>query len=239
MTHVSRHILLVEDTDSVRTVLARQMATMGVEVQSAPGGDIALNMARATTFDLVLTDLRMPDVDGWAVIHGIRAIKGYEHTPIVLMTADPINLDQLPDAACAYVQKPISIEALAAIIEGRLQDQPRAVYDAESTAAINRDALREQMGELNEDAISMIKQFPQMMHPLLQQIRDQSETLSYKIVEERAHSLKGAALSVGAVYLAKICSVIQDQAASNSIDTEQIELLIREFARLEDEINTL
>lgn len=242
MSQKPTHILLVEDTDSVRIVLTRQLSVMGADVEDVPSAELALERAKNGSFDLILTDLRMPEADGWSVITEIRKINGYQTTPIVLMTADPIHLSQLPDPFCFYVQKPIAMDTLTAILNGRLDSLQTSHHQGQmicGDTAIDKAALRVQMGQLDDDAIAMVKLFPQMMHPLLHKVLACAAEKDYAKLEEAAHSLKGAAWSVGALILGDICANIQRHAAQNEITEKFLDDVQREFLRVEKEIQDL
>lgn len=242
MSKKPTHILLVEDTDSVRSVLTRQLTVMGADVDDVPSAELALERAKSGPFDLILTDLRMPEADGWSVIANIRKINGYQTTPIVLMTADAIHLSQLPDPFCFYVQKPIAMDTLTAILNGRLDSLQTSYHQGQmicGDAAIDKTSLRAQMGQLDDDAISMVKLFPKMMHPLLNKVLVFSGEKNYSKLEEAAHSLKGAAWSVGALILGDICANLQTQAAKSEISATILDDVQREFLRVEKEIQEL
>lgn len=66
-------ILVVDDDEAVRTLLSDILTDAGYEVSAAQDGAKALRMAKTQSFDLLLTDLVMPDRDGIEVIRGIRS----------------------------------------------------------------------------------------------------------------------------------------------------------------------
>jgi two-component system capsular synthesis sensor histidine kinase RcsC len=80
----STHILVAEDNKAIQGVVFRILDFMGFEVALAGNGVEALSLFLANPFDLVLTDLEMPIMDGWRLTHCIKEISPY--TPVVLMT---------------------------------------------------------------------------------------------------------------------------------------------------------
>jgi CheY-like chemotaxis protein len=80
----SRRILVVDDEKNVQDVLSEVLYCMGFEVALADNGVEALSLFLENSFDLVLTDLDMPIMDGWSLTHCIK--ERSPNTPVVLMT---------------------------------------------------------------------------------------------------------------------------------------------------------
>ena len=70
------------------------LSTSGLAVDTANDGVQAVNLARATAYDLILMDMQMPKLDGLAVTRQIRAIPGRQAVPILAMTANAFNEDR-------------------------------------------------------------------------------------------------------------------------------------------------
>ena len=81
---ISRRILVAEDNKSIRDVVSMLLDFMGFEVALAGNGVEALSLFLKNSFDLVLTDLEMPIMDGWSLSHCIK--ERSPNTPVVLMT---------------------------------------------------------------------------------------------------------------------------------------------------------
>ena len=81
---ISRRILVAEDNKSIQDVVSRILDFMGFEVALAGNGVEALSLFLDNSFDLVLTDLEMPIMDGWSLSHCIK--QRSPNTPVVLMT---------------------------------------------------------------------------------------------------------------------------------------------------------
>lgn len=77
-------MLVVDDEKNVQDVLSEVLNCMGFEVALADNGDEALAIFIESSFDLVLTDLQMPIMDGWSLAHLIK--ERSPNTPIVLLT---------------------------------------------------------------------------------------------------------------------------------------------------------
>jgi len=81
---MSTRILVAEDNEAIQDVVFRILDFMGFEVALAGNGVEALSLFLANPFDLVLTDLEMPIMDGWRLTHCIK--ESSPNTPVVLMT---------------------------------------------------------------------------------------------------------------------------------------------------------
>ena len=81
-----KRILIVEDDEKLRSLMSSMITMMGFEVTSAASGDEALNQFEKKPFDLVLTDLNMPGMDGWRLARHIKSLS--PDTPVVLSTAE-------------------------------------------------------------------------------------------------------------------------------------------------------
>ena len=80
-------ILVVDDNEGNRDMLARRLSRQGYEVQTAAGGRAALDVLGKESIDLVLLDVMMPDLDGYAVLERMKADQGSRHIPVVMISA--------------------------------------------------------------------------------------------------------------------------------------------------------
>ncbi len=85
---MTKTILTVDDSSSLRQMLAYSLKTAGYDVIEAVDGQDGLNQASRQTFDLVLTDQNMPNLDGLGLIKALRAMKKYESVPILMLTTE-------------------------------------------------------------------------------------------------------------------------------------------------------
>jgi CheY-like chemotaxis protein len=80
-------ILIVDDVEENRTVLARRLSREGYEAHSASSGEEALRLIGAGAFDLVLLDVLMPGMDGFAVLERIKADEATRRIPVIMISA--------------------------------------------------------------------------------------------------------------------------------------------------------
>ncbi|NWF37103.1 response regulator [Mariprofundus sp. KV] len=81
-------ILIVEDSMMVRMTVKRTLASVDFEVDEAKDGAEGLSKAQSSSYDLILTDLNMPNMDGLTMIAEIRKLPAYIETPIVMLTTE-------------------------------------------------------------------------------------------------------------------------------------------------------
>ena len=117
-------ILVVEDEPGVREFVKRGLLSAGYDVATVEDGNKALDLLSSSHFDLMLTDVVMPGLDGIAL--SLRAAKDYPELRILLMTGYASerqrihNLDSLRHTVLA---KPFSLKALLATVEDALSGQ--------------------------------------------------------------------------------------------------------------------
>jgi DNA-binding response OmpR family regulator len=142
----SSTILLVDDEDSIQTLLTYPLERDGYRVVQARDGEEALRVFRAQEIDLVVLDLMLPRVDGLEVCRRIRA----ESTvPIVMLTARDDELDTvlgLELGADDYITKPFSIREFRSRVRALLRRAAIPTFGREEDETIERDGLRIDVG---------------------------------------------------------------------------------------------
>ncbi len=114
-------LLLIEDDDQIRLALRLALEDEGYEVLEAPDGRTGLAMFHNREPDLVLLDLRLPDISGFEVCRALRAMS---IVPIIMVTAQTDTQDMvagLEAGADDYVTKPVVPKELAARIRAHLR----------------------------------------------------------------------------------------------------------------------
>ncbi len=111
------HILLVEDRDSLRRMLARALESNGHEVTEAVDGLDGIARLERQAFDLVVTDLKLPGAGGLEVLRAARERR--PPTPVVVMTAYGTvgtAVDAMKSGAVDFLEKPVEIEDLFEVV---------------------------------------------------------------------------------------------------------------------------
>jgi DNA-binding response OmpR family regulator len=130
---MAERILVVEDEESIRTIVEYALDEAGFDVVTADRGDTALELLERESIDLVLLDLMLPGIDGLEVCRRIRADRS---VPIIILSAKGEELDKvlgLELGADDYVTKPFSPRELASRVKANLR---RAKLDSDRGAPI-------------------------------------------------------------------------------------------------------
>jgi DNA-binding response OmpR family regulator len=112
-----KKILIVEDEDILREVVADYLINEGFEVLEAPDGEIALELFQSNSVDLIILDIVLPKLDGWSVCRRIRKTSSI---PIIILTARSDEDDSLLGyelGADDYLIKPYSPRVLTAKVK--------------------------------------------------------------------------------------------------------------------------
>ena len=123
-TERTASILVVEDDEAMRDLLREELEDAGFEVKATGGAATGLEIARAERFDLIITDLRMPEMDGFDLIRGVMALPEPPH--VVMITAfgsieTAIRAVKL--GAYDYITKPFEIEELLLVADKALGER--------------------------------------------------------------------------------------------------------------------
>lgn len=113
------NVLAVDDSVSLRKLLAATLQQAGHQVTEASNGTEALAVAKQHSFNLVISDLNMPLMDGLTFIRNLRVIGAYKFTPILVLTTemDPEKKKQAKEAgATGWLVKPFDPAQLLATI---------------------------------------------------------------------------------------------------------------------------
>ena len=116
-------ILVVDDEDTLRTVLSQELKGEGYEVEAAADGQIAIDTLKVKPFDLVLLDIKMPNVNGFEVLKYIK--QSHPNLKVIMLTgfADLKNaIESKKLGAEDFVSKPYDLVDLITTIERVLSE---------------------------------------------------------------------------------------------------------------------
>jgi PAS domain S-box-containing protein len=203
-------ILLAEDGKANQLVAAAILRKAGYTVELARDGAEAAAAAESSDYDLILMDIRMPLMDGYAATRAIRAVPGPRgRVPIIAMTASVMPGDSERCTAAGmdgHLPKPLGKAELLAAVQRVLDARPRrprvAIPEAEPGATaplLDRETLEELRAAVGPGRLPRLisvftaetKERVRRMHALTDPHR----------IEDEAHSLKAAAATFGAVAL--------------------------------------
>ena len=119
----TKHILAVDDSESMRDVVSLTLKMAGYDATVATDGVNALAMAQKRHYDLVLTDINMPHMNGIELIRALRALPGYKNTPILTLTTErelPRRQEGKAAGATGWIVKPFLPDKLIATLNKTL-----------------------------------------------------------------------------------------------------------------------
>ncbi|MCK4951459.1 MAG: response regulator [Gammaproteobacteria bacterium] len=112
-------ILTVDDSASMRQMIAMTLKGAGHDVQEACDGAEALKIAKANKFNLVVTDINMPNMDGIELTKELRSLPDYKFIPILTLTTES-SADKKTEGKAAgatgWIVKPFNPEQLLATV---------------------------------------------------------------------------------------------------------------------------
>ena len=126
------HVLIVEDDEEIRNYIAKEFGDK-FHIMESRNGKEALEQIFKKTPDLVISDIMMPEMDGFTLCRKIKQNVNLNHIPVILLTAktrEEDNLEGLNTGADAYIMKPFNIEILQKTVENLIntRQQLRKVF---------------------------------------------------------------------------------------------------------------
>jgi PAS domain S-box-containing protein len=237
-----RRILVAEDNETNRKVIVQQLQLIGFAAEVVDDGRAALERWRSGDFALVLTDLHMPVMDGYALARAIRAEEGpTRRMPILALTANALRGEEVRCLAAgmdAYLSKPVRLQQLKAAIEdclgraasGSLRSAAGVSKAEEPPADLN--VLAELVGTDPEVIDEVLKTFLGSAARTAAELGEGVASGSSRAVSGTAHKLKSAGRSIGAHRLARLCEELELAAEAQRLDA-QVALLPRFLAELD------
>jgi CheY-like chemotaxis protein len=240
-------ILVAEDNATNRVVIKRLLDRLGFACELAGDGAEALAHLDRQQYGLLLTDFHMPEMDGFELTAAIRAREksGAVRLPIIALTADvlPGTEQRCLDAGMdGYLTKPINFAALSAMVE-RFMPQAlalRRTADGQSRVSetkpvppgsaaapvisIDRNVFdmarfQEAFGEIDGEARAFLAGFLDNATTAQDDLGAAFDRGDATSARGRAHSLKGSALSIGAVRLGQLAGEIEGFIDDQDLET--------------------
>ena len=121
---IARKVLVIEDDASVRATILELLELEGLQAISAENGWLGLQLAREEMPDLIISDINLPELDGYGVLQVLRQDPETARIPFIVMTGDPTNLERFREQglkADDYLIKPVTINSLIEAIAVQLR----------------------------------------------------------------------------------------------------------------------
>ena len=223
----SRHtlrILLAEDNLVNQQVATAMLVKRGHQVDVVGNGREAVDAVGAREYDLVLMDIQMPEMDGFAATQAIRALPRGRSLPIIALTAHALSGERercLERGMTGYLAKPFKAHDLFAAIEGRTAataDTAAAPAPPVDLAAF-RGTMREAGAEAAVDGI--LATFASTLPQRLEALAEASRGGEAEAIERAAHAFRSAAATIGAHRLAQLLEAMEASARSGDVARAQ------------------
>ncbi|APW39588.1 hypothetical protein RD110_22235 [Rhodoferax koreense] len=233
-------ILVAEDNEINQQVLVKQLALLGYRAEMAGNGLEALGQWRRGGHALLLTDLHMPEMDGYTLATAIRAEEGdaRPRLPIIALTANALRDEEhrcTQAGMDGYLTKPVRLAQLKTALDRWLRPVP-ARFGASLPVVETMVAGRHvDLAVLSE----LIGHDAQVMQEVLEAFRTNAAHSAHALaraqahgavqaIADIAHKLKSAARTIGAARLGDICSDLEE-AATSSPRGSSLEALMATF----------
>ncbi|WP_170219481.1 PAS domain-containing hybrid sensor histidine kinase/response regulator [Nocardioides litoris] len=233
------HVLVVEDNAVNQLVATGLLENLGCTVATVDNGAEAVDaLAPGHGVDLVLMDLRMPQLDGFDATRAVRQREQGTRVPIVAMTASALPGERERCLAAGmddFLTKPVDPAQLAAAIT-RLAPRTSRATDRAATAAPRTDAAStargdeavldpervEMLSELVKDGVSFFERtrasFLARVDGMLAQVSIAVQDDDAERTTAVAHQLKGSAANLGVVRVAALAAQVEDAARAGRLD---------------------
>jgi len=216
--HCGAHLLLVEDNAINQEVILEMLHGAGFEVDTAENGREALEKTSSTTYDLILMDIQMPEMNGLEATQEIRLLPNCMKLPILAMTANTCDKDRHACLAAGmndFIPKPVEPKILFASLSKWLPGQtcPLPAHYADKAMIPKESSLHELLGHIpNLDPtlclsnlhgnlaiyVKILRQFALSHTNDAARITELLNTGNFSKSRDIAHGLKGVAATLGA-----------------------------------------
>jgi PAS domain S-box-containing protein len=236
-------ILVVEDDETNRKVIRRQLALLGYAAEVVSSGAEALTVLRRGRCALLLTDLHMPDMDGYALCQNIRREESAQAPlTIIALTATASHSETQRALAAGmndYLTKPVPLETLEATLARWMPHGGDITPPASAAVATTGASSPVDIGVLerlvgNDPVIvrSVLRDFLEAARSLGAELNAAVDASDLSRVWMLAHKMKSSARAVGALELGDLCDELEN--AGRSVDVTTFK---RRIMRLDSMLN--
>jgi CheY-like chemotaxis protein len=219
-------ILLAEDNEMNQQVATAMLVSRGHLVDTVSNGREAVAAVERETYDVILMDVQMPEMDGFEATHAIRALPQGRHLPIIALTAHALSGERercLSHGMTDYLPKPFKGHELFALIEAR--GEPRTAPQTSTTAAlptvdpVDLEGFKSSMRDAGAGKAigSILDAFISQVPARLATLEAAAVSGNAEAITRAAHVLRGAAGTIGARQLADLLEHVETAAHDGDV----------------------
>jgi EAL domain-containing protein (putative c-di-GMP-specific phosphodiesterase class I)/signal transduction histidine kinase/DNA-binding response OmpR family regulator/HPt (histidine-containing phosphotransfer) domain-containing protein len=235
-------ILVAEDNLINQELMAAQLEILGYQADYVENGVQALERWRQNEYGLLLTDIRMPEMNGYELVRELRQLERdhKRRTPVIAITANAMDadLDKCYEVGVdGVIPKPVELEDLRDALEKWAP--PKKTVDLATESPMDTDSPRGAQLDLNVLAQStgdkpdlhrhLLTSYHEALDPEIDNIQQAFAWKNSEQIAEYTHKLKSSSRSLGAMVMANICERVE--AAANAADWDELETLMPQLRR--------
>jgi CheY-like chemotaxis protein/HPt (histidine-containing phosphotransfer) domain-containing protein len=247
-------ILVAEDDEINQRVILQQLGLLGYTAEVASNGTEALRLWRAGDYALLVTDLHMPEMDGYALAEAIRREEaGRGRMPILALTANALRgeANRARRAGMdAYLTKPVQLRVLQAALEEWLSvasgatasaARPQTTGGGKAAPAVDVAMLKGLVGDDPETVHELLRDYLASARRLSSELRAARAAGDARHAGAIAHKLKSSSRSVGALALGDQCAELENagKAGNKAAIAQRMAQFEAALAEVEAEIADL
>jgi len=245
-------ILVAEDNPINQSVISSQLEALGFSSTLVSDGVEALEAWKQREHVLLLTDLHMPNMDGYTLAREIRHMEQQsERTPIIAYTANAVKGERDRCLECGmddYLTKPIALKDLEEKISNWATEARISIAETsehygfgeeidqsmEGLPVLDVGVLKKLVGDKEELILRLLTTYQESLATSCDKLLAAYDANDWEEIHSTAHTLKSSSRSVGALLLGELFAALEDAARTNNVA-----MIAAAMARLEESANAV
>ncbi|MFD1772188.1 response regulator [Sphingobacterium suaedae] len=221
-------VLLADDNPVNMALNLRMMASImpNAQLVEVSNGEEAIAACSQQTFDIILMDVQMPQVDGIEATKQIRAMEGYGDVPIIGVTAGNVRGEKekcLAAGMSDFLPKPIRQRDLHEVLQKFISTSNSLEEDLETNQRLDRTALNEQIGDDPAFLTFFLDLVVQEIKKGQQSFQEAKKSGDVPQMKRILHKMRGTASTAGLTKLAEVASELENTIETAHTDTALVE----------------
>jgi EAL domain-containing protein (putative c-di-GMP-specific phosphodiesterase class I)/DNA-binding response OmpR family regulator/HPt (histidine-containing phosphotransfer) domain-containing protein len=243
-------ILVAEDNLINQELMAAQLEILGYQADYVENGAQALERWRENEYGLLLTDIRMPEMNGYELVRELRQLERDRkwRTPVIAITANAMDADIdkcFEVGVDDVIPKPVELEDLRDALQKWAPPKKTVDLATESPMDMElRNGVRLDLNVLAQSTGDKPDLHRHLLNSYSESLADQIDNIQQAFawknneqIVEYTHKLKSSSRSLGAMIMANICE--QLETAANAANWDELEMLMPQLRRDSDEVAQL